>query len=199
MQTTDEQTATCTCTRGWVRWRQMLEEEKQRVCTQQWWPLSLVTDYRSLMLPQRLPQLVEMNHPSAFFCKPSITSDSAPQTSAHPPTTTHPPTSTDLQSYTLEEGAAQHIAAAELCWKIRPRKPPPNPLHPIPLTNSPFLPTLSLSCLIVTSPHPFFLIFLSSNFHSSSPPPVPVPPLCISLGGHLPARHLRGSKSLLTF
>lgn len=58
--------------------------EAEGVCIHQWWPLSVVTDYRSLMLPQRLPQLVEMNHPSAFFCKPSITSDSSPQTPAPP-------------------------------------------------------------------------------------------------------------------
>lgn len=54
------------------------------------WPLSRVTDYRSLMLPRRLPRLAEMNHPSAFFCKPSITSDFSPQTSTPPPPT-HPP------------------------------------------------------------------------------------------------------------
>lgn len=46
---------------------------------------------------------------------------------------------------------------------------------------------------------PPFLIFLSSNVHSPSPPPVSVPPQRISLVGHLPARHLRASKSLLTF
>lgn len=44
------------------------------------WPLSRVTDYRSLMLPRRLPRQAEMNHPSAFFCKPSITPDFPAQT-----------------------------------------------------------------------------------------------------------------------
>lgn len=60
------------------------------------WPLSRVTDYRSLMLPQRLLRLVEMNHPSAFFCKPSITSDFSPQT----PDTQLPPPLTHIVTHT---------------------------------------------------------------------------------------------------
>lgn len=95
----------------------MLQEEKQRECTVyvsshravERWPLSRVTDYRSLMLPQRLPRLAEMNHPSAFLCKPSITSDFSPQTPT--PSERH----TYLYTDTLEGDTAQNLAGNGFC------------------------------------------------------------------------------------
>lgn len=201
-QAVNRQPCVLACTRRWVRWRQMLEEEKQRVCIQQWWPLSLVTDYRSLMLPQRLPQLVEMNHPSAFFCKPSITSESAPQTPA-PPTHLH-----RLTELHIRRGRCTTSRSGWAVLTNQAEKAPPPPAASCPSNNLPFS-SHSFSFLswqpYFLSPRPlspfffFFLLFLSSDFHSPSPPPVPEPPPCISLVGHLPARRLRGSKSLLTF
>lgn len=143
--------------------------EAAGVCTHQWWPLSLVTDYRSLMLPQSPPQLVEMNHPSAFFCKPSITSDSSPQT---PPTTTttvlpHPPPQT--RSYTLEEDATKYLIADELCWRISPRGHcPPRHVTSCSSTSLPF-PSHSFpsfctsSCASDSAPALFFVTFSSSS------------------------------------
>lgn len=177
----------------------MLEEEKQGVCIQQFWPLSLVTDYRSLMLPQKLQQLVEMNHPSVFFCKPSITSDSAPQTLT-PPAHLH-----RLAELHIRRGSRTTSRSGRAVQTNQAEKAPPR-LHPVPLTASLLFP-LSLSCcaslifchLVLYRPFFFLLLFLSVDFHSPSPPRVAAPPPCISLVGHLPARRLRGSKSLLTF
>lgn len=189
------------CTRRWVRWRPTLEEEKQRVSTQQWWPLSLLTDYRSLTLPQRLPQPVEMNHPSAFFCKPSITSDSAPQTPAHPPPTSLPPPAhLHTHLHRLAHIRRMHRTTPRSGWAVltnQAEKAPP-PLRPpvaaCPSNNLPFL-SHSFSFL---SWQPYFLssctplpsisppLFLFCDFHSPSPPPAPAPPACISLVGHLP-------------
>lgn len=175
------------------------------VCTHQWWPLSLVTDYRSLMLPQRPPRLVEMNHPSAFFCKPSITSDSSPQTPPpHPPATT----STDSQCYTLEEDAAKYLVADELCWRISPRGrvPPPRHVPSCSSTSLPFpshsFPPFSCTTHQTLHQHYFFchlLLFLDCSFPhfwSSCPPTSTVHhhprSLChrsvsVSLGISLPA------------
>lgn len=180
--------------------------EAAGVCTHQWWPLSLVTDYRSLMLPQRPPQLVEMNHPSAFFCKPSITSDSSPQT---------PPPQSSLNHLHriavlhIRRGCAKYLVADELCWRISPRgRVPPHPpamFHPVPLPAFLFLPTLSRRppaqhirlCTSITFCHLFLFLDCSfPQFWSSCPPTSTVHhhprSLChrsvsVSLGISLPA------------
>ena len=121
------------------------------------WPLSRVTDYRSLMLPRRLPRLAEMNHPSAFFCKPSITSDFlATDTDTALPTDTH------SYTHTLEEDTAQNLtggmsSADESTQTSRERRPLS---HPAPLCLSaavfpprfPFSLSLSLSLSLPPSP-----------------------------------------------
>lgn len=73
------------------------------------WPLSRVTDYRSLAVPQRFLWLAEMNHPSAFFCKPSITSDFSPQTPVPRPTVTR------AYKHTLAADTAANLTLEEFC------------------------------------------------------------------------------------
>lgn len=149
------------------------------------WPLSRVTDYRSLMLPRRLPRLAEMNHPSAFFCKPSITSD-------FPATDTAAaalPTDTHSYTHTLEEDTAQNLtggtsSADESTQTLRERRPLSHILHLSVYQPSSFL---SLS-LFLSSPsalayhftchfcasllfcHLLLSLAFSSVFHPSSSP-----------------------------
>lgn len=73
------------------------------------WPLSRVTDYRSLAVPQRFLWLAEMNHPSAFFCKPSITSDFSPKTPVPRPTVTR------AYKHTLAADTAANLTLEEFC------------------------------------------------------------------------------------
>lgn len=172
MQTSGDQTAMRS-----ILYSQMSEmkadawgREAAGVCTHQWWPPSLVTDYRSLMLPQRPPQLVEMNHPSAFFCKPSITSDSSPQTPAPPPLA-HLHRLAELH---IRRGCRKTSCSRWVVLRNQPERTrrPPATLHPVPLPTFLFRPTLS-RC----SPAPHFFFFAFSSSSSALSPIFDVPVL----------------------
>ena len=154
------------------------------------WPLSRVTDYRSLMLPRRLPRLAEMNHPSAFFCKPSITSDFlATDTDTALPTDTH------SYTHTLEEDTAQNLtggmsSADESTQTSRERRPLS---HPAPLCLSaavfpphfPFSLSLSLSPSFSLRPHISLHLSLLCQPSFLSPAPLPLPFPLFSIPLHL--------------
>lgn len=151
------------------------------------WPLSRVTDYRSLMLPRRLPWLAEMNHPSAFSCKPSITSDFSLQTPAPHPVYTH----THLHTLAADTAARSHSGWVLLTNQLKLREnaaPSSIPLLSISRTllslffsltpTFHFYCHFSLSLLLchLLLPHLFFFFSLflyisaSSQSQSSSPP-----------------------------
>lgn len=178
-------------------------------------PLSRVTDYRSLMLPRRLPRLAEMNHPSAFFCKPSITSDFSHRS----PT---PRTRILTHTHALEEDTAQNLAGDEFCWRINSnsvRTPPPliacSSLSAVLFSS--FFSHSHMSLYLsfhwqpsFLSPSCSFLTFFFSSLHLCvllvteliSSPLCFVPQRYISLlclAGHFATQHHRASKSLLTF
>lgn len=125
------------------------------------------------MLPRRLSWLAEMNHPSAFFCKPSITSDFSPQTPT--PARRHTYLHTHIRR---GYGAKSHRGWVVLTNQLRLCENTA-PLYPAPLCLSAFLfspdlPSHSHISLYLSCHSSFLLCFpflhISSVSRSSSPP-----------------------------